>query len=467
MDLDDIQRLVVQGYVEREWSAWYLLRVENKADARTWINNHIARVGTANAASRALDKANKEPRLAIAVTFRGLQELGLTAAELSGFPAPFTSGMEPGAIATLGDDGDSDPQHWLWGSGAKVPHLLVVLYSAAANKNELLAQGRQLGLPLPPPNPPTNGMSLIIPSVVGGPQAEDHFGFRDGIAQPLIEGSGTSRLLGVVDDDPNLVRPGEFVIGYRNQAGQIPASPTVPANRGTGLPPDPADESLLDFGRNGSYLVVRQLEQHVTEFTQFINSNRTTVADRNRLAAKLVGRWKSGAPLVLAEDADDPDFKDANDFMYYATDRNGYSCPIGSHIRRANPRDSLVDRVPGQTPAKALRESNAHRLIRRGRTYIDGTTKGLMFACLNANIETQFEFVQQTWITSPSFGGLTGEDDPLVGGRSRVAPPKFTIQRPGGVDEELDGLAPFVTVRGGEYFFMPSIAALKFLAALH
>jgi Dyp-type peroxidase family len=230
-----------------------------------------------------------------------------------------------------------------------------------------------------------------------------------------------------------------------------------------------AKPGMHDLGRNGSYLVFRQLAQDVAKFWKFVDgAAREANVDRERLAAKFVGRWKSGAPLALSPQQDNPTLSNENNFAFFEKDVHGFACPIGSHIRRSNPRDSLGPDAP-----TALNSANRHRILRRGRSYghrlqdpmvDDGAKRGLHFLCLNSDIERQFEFVQQTWINNPTFGGLDGEVDPLVGNLAK-SNCNFTVQdQP--LRTRVHGLSRFVTVKGGSYFFLPSIRALKYLASL-
>ena len=184
-----------------------------------------------------------------------------------------------------------------------------------------------------------------------------------------------------------------------------------------------------DLGHNGTYLVVRQVAQWAHQLWDYLDAatkdaaGQSRPAEREKLGSKLVGRWPSGAPMALAPDQDDPGSPKDNDFLYNNTDPSGLGCPFGSHIRRGNPRDTL-----GEDPAEALKITRRHRLIRRGRSYgpratspvdpNDKQERGLMFMVINANIERQFEFVQQTWINSPSFHGLYDERDPIFGSSS-------------------------------------------------
>ena len=172
----------------------------------------------------------------------------------------------------------------------------------------------------------------------------------------------------------------------------------------------------------------------------------------------MVGRWNDGSSLI--KHPEEPGGEEDNDFRLGTEDPQGIICPYGAHIRRANPRDSLA---PGSQ--QQLDISNCHRLLRVGRPYHEESdnSRGLLFMCLNADIERQFEFVQQTWISSPSFHGLTDEVDPITATRREGSRAIFTIPTPDG-PIELDGLNSFVTVKGGEYFFLPSRATLRFLS---
>jgi Dyp-type peroxidase family len=231
---------------------------------------------------------------------------------------------------------------------------------------------------------------------------------------------------------------------------------------------------MHDFGRNGSYLVFRQLSQRVAGFWNFLDqatrdpNGKSNPVARERLGAKCVGRWQSGAPLVLSPDQDDPALANENNFDYNDKDPYGMKCPIGSHVRRSNPRDSL-----GPDPKTALNSANRHRILRRGRSYghrienplvDDGAERGLHFICLNGDIERQFEFVQQTWLNNPVFAGLTDEVDPLVGNLAK-GDKLFTVQG-SPLRRRVENLSRFVVVKGGAYFFLPSLRALNYIARL-
>jgi Dyp-type peroxidase family len=289
------------------------------------------------------------------------------------------------------------------------------------------------------------------------------------------------------------VPAGEFVLGYPNAYGQLTSRPLLPADDDPRrlLPRDPAGSGAADLGRNGCYLVMRQLEQDVDGFWRYVGqaARRPDGSDdpgaRTALAAKMVGRWPSGAPLVKAPDRDDPRLGDDNDFGYYRADPLGLACPLGAHVRRMNPRDSL-DPQPGTEASLAV--NDGHRLLRRGRGYGpgDGTRAatgngspaerpvradeaprrgtGLHFICLVASLIRQFEFVQHTWLNNPTFHGLYDDTDPLIGSRHPRGATFTVAARP--VRRRYRDLPQFVRTRGGAYFFLPGISALRYLDQL-
>ena len=233
----------------------------------------------------------------------------------------------------------------------------------------------------------------------------------------------------------------------------------------TGAVPDLPSPAC--FGRNGSFVVLRKLHQHVFAFRDFL---RRSAADENDVAvlkAKMMGRWQSGAPLALAAEHDDPalaaDQKRNNDFTYL-DDLKGTNCPIGAHVRRLNPRSGMT----GPNGASVHR----HRLLRQGLPYgshlpadaaaDDGAARGAIMLLVNADIGRQFEFVQKVWINDGDFAGLGNDKDPMIGGNDGSG--TFTIPRAGAPRRRLAGLPAFVSTRGGEYFFLPGIAALRSFA---
>jgi Dyp-type peroxidase family len=277
------------------------------------------------------------------------------------------------------------------------------------------------------------------------PTGREHFGFQDGISQPAIEGTG----LPASNPHESPLKAGEFVLGYPDEWER--------------LPPMPQPEVL---GRNGSYVAMRKLHQDVAAFRRFLAHHSTCLAEEELLAAKIVGRWRSGAPLALAPDRDDPelaaDLSRRNAFMYYDDDPKGLKCPRGSHTRRMHPRDQFKDEIV---------QVNRHRVFRRGQAYgtvlpegtleDDGAERGLVFLFVGADLRRQFEFLQREWINQGTFIGAPGERDPLIGPNDGAG--VFTIPREP-IRRRLQGLPQFVTMRGGEYFFAPGLRALRWLA---
>ena len=283
----------------------------------------------------------------------------------------------------------------------------------------------------------------------------DAFGFKDGISQPTIA-SVTGG-----PHPPEALRLGEFVLGYANEYGQRSERPLLPSSADPERVLTRDRSGAPDLGRNGTYLVFRQLRQDVEGFWRYVRQTADgDAAEAAHLAARIVGRWPSGAPLVLAPAADDPALADANDFGYHHLDPVGLRCPVGAHVRRANPRDSLP---PSPGTESSLRGVRTHRLVRRGRTYTDSGERGLYFVCLNANLARQFEFVQHGWLNGNAFVALDDPDDPLIGARAH-GPSSFTVPgRP--ARTRYRDLPQFVQVRGGAYLFLPGLTALQFLAA--
>jgi Dyp-type peroxidase family len=321
---------------------------------------------------------------------------------------------------------------------------------------------------------------------------KEPFGFFDGAAQPEIKGVKGQG-----------VNTGEFILGYRNEYDFLPASPMVPvAADWQGLLPRPANPNhavagYRDLGFNGSFVVYRKLQQDVAGFWRFMQNEATRYTGEPDpefmvwMASKLVGRWPSGAPLVLSPIRDQPEQARRDDFLYATADPLGLACPLGAHIRRTNPRD--VIRPSG--PRESLHMTARHRLLRRGKPYgdplfdltaldhpedrarlqkaivdlrDDARPRGIHFLCVNASIKSQFEFVQQAWTNNPHFNGLTHYQPASTDDAGRALDPTGSLYVPGSpFGLRTSPLPRFVTTRGGAYFFMPSLTALRFLAAMH
>ncbi len=470
LEKHDIQSLVLTGFPEHDHACFVLLAVVNPALARQWVARLAGIVSTTAVRP-------KQGAVNVAFTAAGLRALGLPAEAIATFQIEFQEGMAgrsppPASAGTaeshrsriLGDTGASDPATWVWGGPAQpATHALLTIYATSADELAQLLEAERSQY---------QGLKeLYVRDTLKLPDRREHFGFADGIAQPDVEGSGARTRK---DGAASPVKAGEFVLGYTNEYGKLPASPTLNAAL------DPAGylsagESGRDLGRNGTYLVVRQLEQDVELFWRTMDEQSRAGGRTDReaavaLAAKCIGRWPSGAPLVRSPERDDAQFGNDNGFGF-RDDLAGLKCPVASHIRRSNPRDSLE---PG--PEASLVVVNRHRILRRGRSYGKPLApfepervkaeRGLFFICVNTNIRRQFEFIQQTWLNNPKFDGLYRDKDPIAGDASAdEGGGTFTI--PAAPErQQLTGLPRFVSVRGGEYFFLPSVRALRTLGRL-
>jgi deferrochelatase/peroxidase EfeB len=377
----------------------------------------------------------------------------LHADDLNTFPAAFVNGMtSPPRARALGDTGARDPFGWVWGNDKHRADAAVLVF--AASKREL--EDAITSLPIPPTRKGAERPSYDIHLEVRerGDKREP-FGFRDGVSQPIIPNTPAARHHQLPDQ---AVAAGEFVLGYRDNRKYFPPVPTVPAERERAACLPVLPNGQHDLGKNSSFFVIRQLRQDVDDFNKYC---RERASDHGvtpeYIAAKMLGRWPNGSSLV--RNPHQPGGDADNEFRFGRDDPDGLACPRGAHIRRANARDALHADLPNP-----LRITNRHRILRVGRPYVapdTGTVGGLLFMCLNAEIERQFEFLQESWVMRPSFDGLHNETDPLLGpndGRGVMTVP--TEDGP----LCLSGLRNFVTPIGGGYFWLPSRSAVDFLS---
>ncbi len=479
-ELPEIQAIVTSGFAHLHHGRYFFLQVANRKLAQAWLRAILPHVATS---ARRPDGPKKRPDTIVQVCFSatGLAAMGLDPGNLKvQFPREFFIGMAGGERPNvLGDTGDSAPDKWQVGGAANWTdddkpvsnlHLLLMLYTTSTAELDRvmhthLADAAAAGL-----------KELYRQDSRRDPEGREPFGYLDGISQPAILGVPAKVLPG-----QDVLQPGEFLLGYENGYEQQSPTPKVPAALDVNnVLPAGEQPDQKDFGRNGTFLIFRKLAQDVDLLNSFVSDlarkpdGTVDHARKDLIEAKFVGRWKSGAPLTLSPDQDDPalgkDSKRNNDFMFRPTDEQGDRCPVGAHIRRCNPRDALMANAKGE---KSVTISNRHRIIRRGRPFLDEqeplkkNQQGLLFICVNADIQRQFEFIQQTWINNEKFDGLYEDKDPLVGNVD--SPPgstgTHTIQGCP-VRHRVKGIPRFVHVRGGGYFFMPSISALKFLSAL-
>lgn len=412
------------------------LRFREPSAGRRWLAGLIDEIGTA----AAVGNASPDSRwVSVAFTWTGLRALGLDDATLAAFPEDFRQGMAARA-QMLGLTGANHPDHWVDELGQAELHAIVILFARDVPERERCKQVHARYLATLDGVERLSSVDLQANPPFDHPH--EHFGYRDRLSAIPIAGTDE----GVQPGSGPAIAAGEFFLGYVDESGARPVPPP-----------------LSELARNGSYLAYLKFQQHVGAFRDFLRSNGETPEQQELLAAKLMGRWRSGAPLVLAPELDDPtladDMQRTNDFDYGQMDPHGYACPIGAHIRRVNPRDTVAD-------------IQRHRMIRRGSTYgpplpedapEDGVERGIASFIGCASLVRQFEFAMNVWVNDPNFQGLDNERDPLIGthdGTFDMTLPTRPIRK------KLVGLPAFTTMRGGAYFFLPGIRALRFLASL-
>ncbi|MFD1937039.1 Dyp-type peroxidase [Nonomuraea mangrovi] len=434
LELDDIQRGVLSPRPTPYAATYILFRIDDRDHGRELMRRAGAVVTSAADTVSPLG----ESWVSVALTYHGLKALGVPQEWLDTFAWEFRQGMAARASA-LGDTGESSPENWESPLGTSDVHVvLVALAPDSAQLEAAVDRARPAYEALP-------GVTAIWRQNCHAlPTETEPFGYRDGISHPAVEGSG------IAGSNPleTPLKAGEFVLGYPDELGGIQT---------------PQPDVL---GRNGTYVVFRKLHQRVALFRRYLKDNSTGPADEELLAAKIMGRWRSGAPLALSPLHDDPalgaDRMRNNTFLFEQDDAAGFTTPGGCHIRRGNPRDASVAGVP-----------RLHRMIRRGTAYgpplpdgvleDDGADRGLMFAFVGAHLGRQFEFVQSEWMNDGVFFGAGDAKDPVVG--SADGSGDYTIpRRP--VRRRLLSLPRFVVTRGGEYCFMPGLTALRWLGDL-
>ena len=435
LELDDIQSGALHPRPSPFAGTYILIRIDERRAGRELLQRLIPAVSPATDPAH----AGHEAWVSVALTFQGLKALGVPQESLNSFPLEFQQGMAARA-AKLGDVGESGPENWEKPLGTTNVHLGISALAPDKERLEAVLAGAQKTYE------EMSGISVIWQlDCYALPTETEHFGFKDGISHPAVEGSGVP---GSNPKEPPL-KAGEFFLGYLDETNEFA--------------PMPQPEIL---GRNGGYVVFRKLHQRVAAFRQYLKANSSSLEEEDLLGAKMMGRWKSGAPLALCPLHDDPELgadpKRNNDFLFNDDDPKGFKTPPGCHIRRMNPRDSVVTGVP-----------RLHRMIRRGTSYgpllpegvmeDDGADRGLAFIFVGSRLDRQFEFVQTEWVKDSRFFGEGGESDPIAGqhdGTGSFTIPKQPIRR------RLKGLPQFVVTRGGEYFFAPGLRALRWLSEL-
>ena len=435
LELDEIQATIIWERPEPYFGTHVLLRVDDAQAGREFLRRLIPHVDSAATVT-------DDTWLAAALTYAGLEALGLPQDSLQSFPEAFRVGMAARA-AQLGDAGLNAPENWDFPFGTGQVHIGVSAFSNTPEKwRRTVAVAREQAIGF-------SGVTIIHTQDFGAqPGSLNPLGFRDLIGQPAIAGSPVEPLPG--QEEP--IKAGEFILGYPGEGG---------------IPLEMPEPDIL--GRNGTYVGLRKYQTRVGAFNRFLQATSETPEERELLAAKMFGRWRSGAPLTLSLERDDPglgaDPNRNNDFNY-SGDPRGLQAPIGCHMRRLNPRD---------TKLAILTDVRIHRIIRRSTTYgapydpgamsadDDEVPRGLYFIFLSAKAPATLEFLQSEWVNNGNFTGLNDERDPIVGLQEEEA--VFTIPEVP-VRRRIHGIETFNVLRGGEYFFMPSLSALGWIASL-
>lgn len=449
LDLTDIQGNILRAYAF-PFARYVFLNFTNQQQGEEFLKAIIPHITN----SEIWLEEKPSSTLNIGLSRTALTALNVPTASISSFPVEFLQGMAKRAGA-LGDVADSAPANWdsVWHNRVD---LWVSINAQTAEDREtkfrLLEQLIEQ----------TQGAEILASqntqalTINGAPSNKEHFGYSDGIAQPDFEGSHANNTPG----DGEIagkgkwkdLKNGEFLLGYPNEAqedGNLP----IP----------------MILAKNGCFMVYRKLEQNVKGFRDYIDEwGQRYPGGKEKLMAKFMGRWRDGTPLAVSPDKMDPDLvadQDRSNNFTYHDDMQGAKCPLGAHIRRANPRDTLL--FNGKLPSR-------RRIIRRGMPYgdyvpesetVNTEERGIIFMALNSSISRQFEFVQQQWINYGNDFHLGESSDPVLG--NRPTPGRFVIP---GKDETnppfiCGDMKTFITLKGGDYFFLPSITALHQLSS--
>lgn len=436
LNYEDIQGIVLQERPTPYVGTYVLLSINQQSDGKVMLQRLVNEVTSAGQ----WDNPHQGAWVNVGFTYHGLQKLGLPQHSLDSFDKEFRQGMAARA-AKLGDVNESSPEHWEDPLGTDKVDVALALFAPTL---EALIHAEEAARRI---HSELSGVSVIYRLEVGmNPDGRTHLGFMDGISNPRIEGNHIPNAVGRESE----IKAGEFLFGYLNEYGNITQGP-LPA----------------ELGRNGSYLSFRKLHMRVASFRRYLREHADTQAEEDLLAAKMVGRWPSGAPLSLAPDAEDPalgdDVNRRNAFSY-ADDPKGFKCPVSSHIRRAFPRDSLQDSVVNVNIHRLLRRSTMYGpVLPKGVLEDDGQDRGLIFAGICSSLARQFEFIKTDWMNGGNFAGMSTEKDPITGkneGEGMFTIPDKPLRR------RMKELPSFSVTKGGEYFFVPSMTALRWMAEL-
>ncbi|HMJ87451.1 MAG TPA: Dyp-type peroxidase [Vicinamibacterales bacterium] len=526
LDVRNIQGNILAGF-NKDHQALLFLKITDAAKAKRWLQFITPSIATMdevvsfNRLFKAMRARRADEPCGLVATWlniafsRDAIETLTSSAEAARFrDEAFQAGL-PARSSLLGDPtalhAPGSPKNWKFGRPGAIPDVVLTVASDDVNALQEEVDHLKTTLKKIPGATASGGSGLTLMfdqrgnTLPGALRGHEHFGFKDGISQPAVRG----RLSEAPDDfltaryvDPAdsrakllstpgsvLVYPGQFVFGYERQDangdGALPFDPTV----------------VPAWAKNGSYLVIRRLRQDVKAFRDAMSKQAKRLAKEQgfkgvsaaTLAAKLVGRWPSGAPVARSPEADDEalgknDFannhfayqddttpvplKNApphrpDDFAQSRADLFGFSCPHAAHVRKVNPRDLATD-------TGGAHDTLTRRILRRGIPYGDplprtaGSTssantadRGLLFVCYQTSIENQFEFLTNHWVNAtaaPEDGGF----DVIIGQNGGDAARQRTADLPALIDptQTLTFTTEWVVPTGGGYFFAPSIEAL-------
>jgi Dyp-type peroxidase family len=528
LQVQDIQGNSLGGF-HKDYQMLVFLKMDNVAVAKRWIAQVEPLIATAAEVIQ-FNRLFKEMKqrygyegmvkatfMNIGFTFDGLKKLTPDADQFT--DESFKAGLHNRA-ASLGDPVDPSapghPSNWLIGGPNNVPD--VVLIIASDDRKELDARVKAVVASLP------EGLTLMFKqrgeSLPGELAGHEHFGFKDGVSQPGIRGrvsTAANDFLTEREDpihNPNqgrkgqdLLHPGEFIFGYATQVGE-----PDPNQDGLNINPGEKASAGPAWADNGSYLVFRRLRQDVKGFHAFLKATAAKLSAENpafagisadKVGAKIVGRWKSGAPILNSPDQDNPELANSVDFEFEEADAKGVVCPLAAHIRKTYPRDT--ERLIGGQPLINESATQKRRLLRRGIPYgkpvstgcpmrllrnpmellrravngllakVEDQDRGLLFLAYQTSIEGQFEFVSSVWVNNANFppadeqhpsDDVAGHDailgqseDPNTRNREMV----FQAENPA-QNAKIPLMTDWVIPTGGAYLFTPSISALKMLS---
>ncbi|MGZ5134371.1 MAG: Dyp-type peroxidase [Flavitalea sp.] len=516
----DIQGLITRGYKSLNAASYLLLKITEPNKAKEYFNSLLPYITRGEQIGKVDSPSKGDPQTAVNIAFTsgGLEILGLPDDIMDTFSREFLEGMTYVDLSKskdslqersilLGDMENNSPAKWHWGNNDQKKSVDCVIMLFARGKENLEELEDEMF------TKKNKGVTVVHKADTyeyDTSNIREHFGFRDGISQPVIKGISKTKSDAELEKE-NFINPGEFILGYENEYQNYSPSPYIDKSKDNiGLPPLQNDDTKRDLGKNGTYMVFRQIEQHVEKFWEYmyLYSKESAVSKTEKaikLAAKMVGRWPDGQPLVTCPDGNGTmEPEELNNFDYAAMDKEGLRCPFGAHIRRTNPRDQMHS---GRNEKASAELSNKHRMLRRGRNYGEPLDKdfnvenmirmvvdkikdkpaedpdcnpqvketndsqkikivrGLHFICMVSDISRQFEFVQNVWANTSTFGALCNEVDPIISPRPTPLQPhclEFSTPQPI-VRNRYQKVPEFTTVVGGAYFFMPGLKALKFI----